>query len=251
MNALFRMESLAQRSRFRDDPVGEKLFFSMGGLILVLLMPPRSFAPLLFFIMAFYLLRSGVLLRELLGLLLIPAAFLLLTIFPLMLEWDITGGGGLRFSPVGFDHAVDAVLHSMGALMSVYALTATTPLPRFFPILHRVGIPDMLMELTYFTYRMIQLFMEATLSMARSERARGGERNFRNRFRSRVLLLQRLNERVRERVLRMERGLFSRGYAGELRFLPPELGRSTLAGYLRGLLMLGVPMALSIVISVG
>lgn len=249
MNALFRLESLAQRSRFRDRPVGEKLLFSMGGLLLALLMPPFSFAPPLIFIMALYLLFSGLALRELLGLMMIPAVFLVLTILPLMVEWDLSGDGGIRFSPAGFQSAAEAVLRSMGALMSVFSLTATTPLTRLFPLLHKIGVPDTLMEMTYFTYRMIQLFMDAMLSMARSQRARGGERSFRRRFRSRVLLAQRLSDRVRERVLRMERGLFSRGYAGHLGFVPPPTARSTPAGYLRTLVHLGVPVVVSVFVT--
>lgn len=260
MNPLFRLDILSEKSRYRDHPVGEKLLFSLGTLFLALIIRPVPFAILVSLAMMLFLIRSGVGLQDLAALLLLPSVFLLSALTPLFFELEpettavregfFFSAAGFRFSPAGMHRAVEALLRAMAALLSIYSLTATTPMPRILAALRSLGMPEILLDILYFSHRMIHLFMDSARVIARAQSARGGDRSFRVRFRSRVVLLHRLYDRVRERVHRMEMALLSRGYNGELRFLSPPSARSTLQGLVQVILIQALLVTVSLLIPI-
>lgn len=254
MNPLFHLDILSEKSRYRGHPTGEKLLFSLGTLCLTLIMKPFPFALLASISLILFLLRSGVRPADLALLLVVPAAFLFSAMLPLLIELDASpliaqhslDSIHLRLSTTGMHLASETALRSMTALLCIYALTATTPMPRILSALRGRWMPETLLDVLYFSHRMIHIFMGTAHVVVRAQKARGGERNFRVRFRSRVILWHRLYDRVRDRVLRMERGLLSRGYRGELRFLSLQGNPSTAGGMLQILLFQAVLVAISL-----
>jgi cobalt/nickel transport system permease protein len=185
-----------------------------------------------------------------LRLLLIPSGFLLAGVASLTVS--LAGGdfilGTVPFLdlPLGLSHAglrqAGLVLaRSLAAVTSLYLLALTTPLTEIVGLLRRLGVPRLLLELMVLAYRQIFVFLQVAREMAVAQQARLGYTSAGNSLRSLAALGANLYLRTHQQSRLLQRGLVSRGYEEELRWLEREValpaGQLALAAVTGGLLL--------------
>ena len=242
----------AWTNRWRDWHPAEKLVPAGGLLVLTLILPPLTTAPLVLAGMALATVRgAGVPLKTLLSVLAAPSAFLLAGIPFLAVSVDFAHGFDLRLAPEGLQLALTTTLRALAAMSCLAFLILTTPLTDWMASLRRVGVPAGVVELILLIYRLIFVFFERALTGHQAQTARLGYSRLDRSVRSLGLLGGNLFQRSLTQAHRLEIGLAARGYHGELRVLAPKrvlsrtrlaagLGLVGLAGLMSGLLARGL-----------
>lgn len=241
------LDTIAHANRLRGRHPVEKVVFSAGLMAACLLLPPWPASGL-----AWLTTTAGALLvarvppRALLRASAIPAAFLAAGALPLVLRLRPGGAGGPMLS-VGEGGAVAALaasLRAMGALSCLLFLAMTTPLPELLRLARRCRVPAALVETALVTYDMVSVLLAACRDLRIAQGSRLGYATTRSAFRSQALLWSSLLVKSLARARRLEVGLASRGFTGELRVLsraaPPSAA---------GLLAAAGPVALVVLLS--
>lgn len=213
----------AWTNRWRDWHPAEKLLPASGLLVLTLLLPPLTIAPLVLAGTALATVRgAGVPLRALLGVLAAPAAFLLVGIPFLAVSVDFAQGFDPRLSSEGLRLALTTTLRALAAMSCLAFVVLTTPLTDWMASLRRIGVPAGVVELILLIYRLLFVFFERALTGHQTQTARLGHSRVDRSVRSLGLLAGNLFQRALAQARRLEIGLLARGYAGELRVLAPR-----------------------------
>jgi cobalt/nickel transport system permease protein len=213
----------AWTNRWRDWHPAEKLLPASGLLVLTLILPPLTTAPLVLASTTLATVRgAGVPLKTLLSVLAAPAAFLLAGIPLLAVSMDFNPGFDLRLSSEGLRLALVTAIRALAAMSCLAFLILTTPLTDWVASLRRVGVPPGVIELILLTYRLIFVFVERALTGRQAQAARQGYSRVDRSVRSLGLLASNLFQRALAQARRLEMGLMARGYAGELRVLAPR-----------------------------
>jgi cobalt/nickel transport system permease protein len=244
MPLMLAIDRYAWTNRWREHHPGERLLLAGGGLLLALTLPPLTAGPLLVAVMAGATVAgAGVPARAFLGVMAVPAGFLLAGAPFLALSLNLRDGVQFGWSADGAVLALSVSLRALGATACLACLTLTTPAAELVPWLRRLGVPALLVEIALLVYRLIFLFMERAAAGQQAQAARLGYRDARRGLRSLALLVATLFQRALERARRLEVGLAARGYTGELRVLAPArvLSRRRLAA--NAGLLLGVGLA--------
>ncbi len=212
----------AWTNRWRSHHPGERLLLAGGGLLLALMLPPLGAGPLLVVVMAAATVAgAGVPMRAFMGVMAVPAGFLLAGAPFLALSLDLHDGVHLGWSAAGAVLALKVSLRALGATACLAFLALTTPAAELVPWLRRLGVPAVLVEIALLIYRLIFILMERAAAGQQAQAARLGYRDARRSLRSLAFLTATLFQRALERARRLEVGLAARGYAGELRVLAP------------------------------
>jgi cobalt/nickel transport system permease protein len=222
----------AWTNRWRHWHPAEKLLPASGLLVLTLILPPLTTAPLVLAGMALATVcGAGVPLKTLLSVLAAPAAFLLTGIPFLAVSVDFAHSFALHLSEDGLRLALTTTFRALAAMSCLAFLILTTPLTDWMASLRRVGVPAGLIELILLIYRLIFVFFERALTGHQAQTARLGYSRVDRSVRSLGLLAGNLFQRALEQARRLEIGLLARGYTGELRVLAPKyvLSRTRLA----------------------
>ena len=222
----------AWTNRWRDWHPAEKLLPAGSLLILTLVLPPLTTAPLVLAGTALAVVcGAGVPWATLLSVLAAPAAFLLAGIPFLAVSVDFSHGFDLHLSDDGLRLALTTILRALAAMSCLAFLMLTTPLTDWVVLLRRVGVPAGVVELILLIYRLIFVFFERALTGHQAQTARLGYSRLDRSVRSLGLLAGNLFQRALAQAQRLETGLLARGYAGELRVLAPKrvLSRMRLA----------------------
>ncbi len=213
----------AWTNRWRAWHPAEKWLPAGGLLVLTLLLPPLTTAPLVLAGTTLATVRgAGVPLKTLLGVLAAPAAFLLAGIPFLAVSVDFAQGVNLHLATDGLRLALATTLRALAAMSCLAFLILTTPLTDWMASLRRVGVPAGVVELILLIYRLIFVFAERALTGHQAQAARLGYSRVDRSVRSLGLLAGNLFQRALEQARRLEAGLAVRGYDGELRVLAPE-----------------------------
>ncbi len=222
----------AWTNRWRRWHPAEKLLPASGLLVLTLILPPLTTAPLVLAGAVLATVRgAGVPLPTLLSVLAAPTAFLVAGIPFLAVSVDFTQGFDLRLSNDGWWLALTTMLRALAAMSCLAFLILTTPLTDWITSLRRVGVPSGVVELILLTYRLIFVFVERALTGHQAQTARLGHSRVDRSVRSLGWLAGNLFQRALAQARRLEIGLLARGYTGELRVLAPPhvLSRTRLA----------------------
>jgi cobalt/nickel transport system permease protein len=233
----------AWTNRWRDWHPAEKLLPAGGLLVLTLVSPPLTTAPLVLAGMTLATVRgAGVPLKTLLSVLAAPAAFLLAGTPFLAVSVSFTPDFDLRLSSDGLWLALTTTIRSLAAMSCLAFLVLTTPLTDWVASLRRVGIPAGVVELILLIYRLIFVFAERALTGRQAQVARLGYSRPDRAIRSLGMLASSLFQRALEQARRLEIGLAARGYDGELRILMPRrtLSWRRLATGMGGVGLIGV-----------
>ncbi|MDG4596415.1 MAG: cobalt ECF transporter T component CbiQ [Candidatus Contendobacter sp.] len=213
----------AWTNRWRCWHPAEKLLPASGLLVLTLILPPLTTAPLVLAGMALATVRgAGVPLPTLLSVLAAPTAFLLAGIPFLAVSVDFTHGFALLPSQDGLRLALTMTIRALAAMSCLAFLILTTPVTDWVASLRRVGVPSGVVELSLLTYRLIFVFVERALTGHQAQAARLGYSRVDRSVRSLGLLAGNLFQRSLAQAHRLEIGLAARGYTGELRVLTPK-----------------------------
>jgi cobalt/nickel transport system permease protein len=217
---------------WRDRHPAEKLLPAGGLLVLTLILPPLTTAPLVLGSTALAtVFGAGVPWNTLLRVLAAPAAFLLAGIPFLAVSVDFAHGFALHLSSDGLRLALTTTLRALAAMSCLAFLILTTPATDWIAPLRRLGIPVGVVELILLIYRLIFVFAERALTGHQAQAARLGYSRMDRMVRSLGLLAANLFQRAVAQARRLEIGLAARGYDGELRVLAPKrvLSRTRLA----------------------
>ena len=226
------IDQYAWTNRWRGWHPAEKLLPAGSLLVLTLILPPLTTAPLVLVGAALATVRgAGVPLKTLLSVLAAPAAFLLAGIPFLAVSVDFAAGFDLHLSDDGLRLALTTTLRALAAMSCLAFLILTTPLTDWIASLRRVGVPAGVVELILLIYRLIFVFLERALTGRQAQTARLGYSRADRSVRALGLLAGNLFQRALAQAQRLEIGLLARGYAGELRVLAPQrvLSRARLA----------------------
>jgi cobalt/nickel transport system permease protein len=233
------IDHYAWTNRWCQRHPAEKLVLAGGLLLLSLVLPPLTTAPVILLVVGLASrFGAGIPAAALGRVIAVPLAFLL-TSLP-FLAVSVTGADGIRFSPQGMETALRVVARSLAAVASLAFLTLTTPFIAWAPLLRRLGMPPVIIEIMLLIYRLIFVFAEQAVTTSQAQAARLGYYGIRRRLRSLGLLVASLLERSLVRVRRLEIGLAARNFGGELRVLPPDYAWSRRRMALTGGVLLAV-----------
>ena len=215
----------ANTNRWHDRHPGEKLLLAGGMLLLSLVLPPFPGCVMILAVMAVAAVAgAGVPIWTYLRIFAVPLGFLLAGAVSLMvsLRFGPRGGLHLAFSHEGFVTAAKVTLRSTAAVSCLLFLAMTTPMASLLVLLRRMRVPAGVVDLMSLTYRFLFIFTDTLQTMTRAQASRLGHGTLRRAYRSLAMLTASFFGRVLDRVRRLETGLASRGYEGEMRVLADE-----------------------------
>jgi len=231
----------AWTNRWRGHHPGEKVLFALGLLAVDIALPAASVAPPV--LAAAFLATvagAGVPVRAWLGVMAVPAGFLLAGLPALALSLNFEGPPLVSLSPEGVHMAAMVSLRALAAVACLAFLILTTPVPDLLGLARRAGVPASLVELAYLVHRLIFVVLERADAARLAQTARLGYRDRRTAVRSVGLLAGGLFLRSLDRGRRLDIGLTARGYRGDLRVLGPGHALSPVRCGLSGLAVAGV-----------
>ena len=215
------IDTWANINNWRHHPI-EVIYLSMGLLLLAMILPPMPGAALVLLTVTLCALFGArippfIFFRVLL----LPLTFLLVGSLALVfsVSFDQSTGLEIAFSDQGMQTAKTVILRSISAVSALILLTLTVPLTEIITLMRRVRVPNALIELIELMYRFLFIFDEIFASLLKAQSVRLGYRNLWLSYRSLSSAVAVLFFRAMDRARRLESGLESRGYSGELRVL--------------------------------
>lgn len=232
--AVLAIDRYARRSRLGRVHPGAKLCFALGGVFVCVAANSIAVAGFLFFAMlVLSVWAGGVPLRQYHALLALPATFILLGGFAILLQigpeplglLDIpVGSRYLSVSRQGQEQALLVIAKAFGGVGCLYMLALSTPLEQIITVLHRIRVPAVMVELMYLIHRYLFVMLQTHEEMVIAARSRLGYRDSRTSLKTALAgsmqLLVLSFRRSSDCFLAME----SRGYDGKICFmqeLPP------------------------------
>ena len=223
------IDRIAHTNRWSGRHPGDKVLLGGGLLSLSVLLPTLPGAPLIL-LTAIIAAVAGARIRvgEYLRVLMLPASFLISGAVILAISVRFDGGvPTIEYSSTGMATAMDVTLRALAATASLLLIVLTTPISEFLGLLRRIRVPVAIVDITLLSYRFIMVTIEIAARGRISQTGRLGYVGFRRSLRSAGLLAAALLPRVLDRAQRMENGLASRAYQGDLRVLTPATAPST------------------------
>lgn len=237
------IDRLAYASRWRDvTPVAKLILASTGWLAAMLAANPQP-ALVLAVVFVSLALASGVNLRDYCGVLLPLLVFWGVGSLSLLFSLDVQQGE-MVFLATQQALASSALLasRSLAALVVLLFLILTTPLVHLLGVLHRIGLPALLIDMMALSYRMIFVLSECAREMQVAQAARLGYASRRLALRSVASLVARMTIMVMHRAHTMEMAAQARLMGEHMRFVeatfPHARRDSILALLVAGLMLL-------------
>ena len=217
------VERLSHTNRWTGRHPAEKLVLGGGLLLAAVLLPPVPGAPLvLTAAVGAALLGARLPIAEYARVLAWPLGFLGVSAATLAVSVQPMGEGPLLSLPAAqVTLAVEATLRAMAATAAMLLIILTTPLAEMLGALRRARLPAPIVDIMMLVYRFVAIALEAAANARTAQAGRLGYSGLRRSIRSSGQLAAALLPRVLDRAARMQIGLASRGYTGELRVLAP------------------------------
>ena len=240
----------AWTNRWRSVAAAEKALFAGGLLAADLLLPAFAIAPpVLVASVSATIVGAGVPARAMLGVLAVPAGFLLAGLPALAVSVDFAATPMLSLSSAAVLAALAVTLRALAAVSCLGFLILTTPVPELLGLARRLGAPEALVELAALIHRLIFVVLERADAGYQAQAARLGYHSFGSSMRSLGLLVGGLFLRSLDRGRRLDLGLAARGYQGSLRVLTTEAvptmrGLMAAAGAVLAVAAVGLVLAL-------
>lgn len=183
------IDRYAYESGMRDYNASYKVLFSVGALIAVIAADsiPVSLVTVCY-MMLLTVTVGKVHLHDYLRLMLVPAAFILLSGLAIALQTGETAdalwsfgifGVSISIDRGGLMQAVETGLKAFGAVSALYLMTLSTPMGEILNVLRKIHVPDMLIELMHLIYRYIFILLEQNRRQKDAAAARFGYAGFR------------------------------------------------------------------------
>ncbi|WP_019119439.1 cobalt ECF transporter T component CbiQ [Brevibacillus massiliensis] len=226
-------DSYAYTNRLRQLPPGQKLLFA-ASLLAIALLAHWQVHLLIFAWLSLWIVKyAGIPWRTYLRLLLLPAAFMLMSLPPLCLEAASGDGAAsaaadavaavqvagscVYLSQSGLLRAFAVLARALASVACLYFLLFTVPLGELLQVLRRLGMPVILIELLSIMYRFVFVLLEVAGQLWVAQQARGGHNGFRSTLRDVAKLAVTLFGRTWHRYRQLVVGLAARGFSGEIR----------------------------------
>ncbi|MFM1654075.1 cobalt ECF transporter T component CbiQ [Brevibacillus sp. B_LB10_24] len=226
-------DSYAYTNRLRQLPPDQKLLFA-ASLLAIALFAHWQVHLLIFAWSSLWIVRyAGIPWRTYLRLLLLPIAFMLMSLPPLCLEAASGEGAGsavanavaaipvagsyVYLSPSGLLRAFTVLTRALASVACLYFLLFTVPLGQLLQVLRRLGMPVVLVELLSIMYRFVFVLLEVAGQLWVAQQARGGHSGFRQTLKDVAKLAVTLFGRTWQRYRQLLVGLTARGFSGEIR----------------------------------
>lgn len=224
------IDKYAYRSKLKHtDPV-QKVFFTLLTLAVCLWANHLIISTLIIFIMGgMTVFIGGTPLRFFMKLLLAPLSFLFIGVFTIAVNVSESKEGLLvaisfadtwiGFSKMGLQDAFHLIMRSLGAVSCLYFLSLSTPMVDLLGALHRLRLPNVLVEIMGLIYRFIFVLLETSDTIYHAQSCRLGYSSLSTGYRSLGSLASMLFIRSYMRSDALYTALEARGYEGELNVL--------------------------------
>jgi cobalt/nickel transport system permease protein len=222
------LSDIAFTNRWRHRNPWEKVLFGGGFLLVVLVIPPMPWAIAIAAIVSMAATAGArIPVRSWLTVLSVPVSLALLTAIGILIQVDGTAPGfALQIDWSGVPMATSLLLRSVAAISCLAFIGWTTPLMELIPVVGRLGVPTVLVDLALMIYHFLFVTATTLAEMRRAQSWRLGRADLRSRIRAASMLAGGLFVRCIERVRRLQEGIDARGYEGRLWVLAPERGPS-------------------------
>lgn len=217
------MDCYAYTSRWRYRHPAEKAAFA-GGLLLLSFFTPLSGLLLILLLVSVTALFGARIPAPLYGrILAIPMAFILTGASSLLVTLSFHESLiHIGFAKDGVAPAIHLVARATAAASCLIFFSLTTPTADWMPLLRKCHVPAVVVDLMMMTYRLLFVFAERLSTLQQAQAARLGTLTFRSRIRTTGLIGANLFIRSLDRARRIELGMESRCYDGEIPCLPFE-----------------------------
>jgi cobalt/nickel transport system permease protein len=227
------LDCYAYANRWQARHPVEKAAFAGGLLALSMVLPVPGSLLILVVVSTAALagarLPAGIYFRTLA----IPMAFIAIGSLSLLPGLSL-GGPGIRIylATEQIPRMLSLLARGAAAASCLCFLGLTTPALDWLPLLRRLRIPAVIVDIMFVVYRLLFIFTERLASMLTAHDARLGYASMRNTFRSSGLIGANLLVLALKRARSMDMGMAARGFGTELPLLPPECraSRAVLAG---------------------
>lgn len=226
------IDKLCYQSKLRYVNASEKFVYAVLTLALCVISRSGLTAAVVFFVNVWLTVaKGGIPFARYLKLLLIPAAFLLVSTIALVVNLSRTPLDAFAF-PLGewyLTGSVSSVLEGLrlcgkafAAVTCLYFLSLTTVMTDILGVLKKLRIPGLVIELMMLIYRFIFLLMETASAITTSQNSRLGNRDYRTKLRSFGGMGSALLVRSLKRSGVLYDAMEARCYDGELKVLSEE-----------------------------
>jgi cobalt/nickel transport system permease protein len=162
-------------------------------------------------------------------LMLVPMSFLVLGVLTIavniaakpegfLLSFTVSGVT-VGLSVTGLQKAVSLFFKSLGSVSCLYFLSLTTPMVELLPVLRKLKVPKLMVELMGLVYRFIFVLMDIADAMYTAQSSRLGYTNVASGYRSLSGIASSLFIRSYKRAHDLYSALEARGYDGEINVL--------------------------------
>lgn len=212
-----RIDDAAWSSAWRDIGLGGKVLLSGGLLSIALILPAWPASVLVVFTSAALILGpAGTNLSTTVRSLTIPLSFIALGSLPVAVSVSTDPVWAVRVDAGTLSQAAETAGRATAGTMAVLLLALTTPMTDILNGLRRAGLPAACVEVASLVYSMLFMLLDSTRTIRRSQAARLGDDSLAHSLHSSGSLAAIVLTRSWDRARRLERGLASRGYTGEL-----------------------------------
>lgn len=217
------MDCYAYTSRWRHRHPAEKAAFA-GGLLLLSFFIPLAGLLLILLTVSLVALLGARIPSLLYGrVMTIPMTFILIGASSLLVTLSYPSNHlHIGFAEAGILPAIHLVARAMAAASCLIFFSLTTPTADWMPLLRKFYVPAVVVDLMLMTYRLLFVFAERLSTLQQAQAARLGNLTFRSRIRTTGLIGANLFIRSLDRARRIELGMESRCYNGEIPCLPFE-----------------------------
>jgi len=217
------MDCYAYTSRWRHRHPAEKAAFA-GGLLILSFFVPLSGLLLILFVVSLVALLGARIPGPLYGrVLAIPLSFILIGASSLLVTLSFHSGLiHIGFAKEGVATAIQLTARALAATSCLIFFSLTTPTADWMPLLRKLYVPAVVVDLMMMTYRLLFVFAERLSTLQQAQAARLGNLTFRSRIRTTGLIGANLFIRSLDRARRIDLGMESRCYNGEIPSLPFE-----------------------------
>ena len=237
-----RIEAAAYASRWRGVAPSAKALFALAGVAAAwLAREPATLAVLAALLVLATVAGARIPPRMWLAAALAPLGFLLLACLSMMAGPD--AAGTWRWHGAMLPAVAHVAFRSLAVLEALLGFALTTPLPDVLALLRRLRTPEALLDLMALCYRMLFVLRQAWDEGNEAQRARLGDRGWRQHWRATGMLAGHMAQQVWHRAAALQMAADARSYGGTLRFLPaefPHARRQNLAALAAGLLLLAL-----------
>lgn len=230
---MYLIDRISYTNRFIDVHPVEKMFFSMGGLVLSVITGNPALLVSLFIVMSILIVfAAGVKLKHYIKLLAIPFIFIILGVITIIVEINAQPGEYLwrsEFRYINFSISNDSAsiggilfLRSITSISCFYFFILTTPVSDVEYILKTMRLPVLFREMFMMIYRFIFITAEMAERIKISQRSRSGYSSFKKSIKSTGMLASSVFVKSFFFGKASYSAMLSRGYEGELNVLDSD-----------------------------